>query len=72
MKRILSVAALAVLMSAPIASTAAQAVEIEVAYPYSNSFDITFEKIMESFKKDHPEIEVKFRATYEQIGRAHV
>jgi multiple sugar transport system substrate-binding protein len=65
MKRILSVAALAALMSAPLVSPAAQAVEIEVAYPYSNSFDITFEKIMESFRKDHPEIDVRFRATYE-------
>ncbi len=41
------------------------AVEIEVAYPYSHLFDVTYEKIMIDFKKAHPDIDVKFRATYE-------
>lgn len=43
----------------------AMAVEIEVAYPYSHLFDVTYEKIMKEFSKQHPDIQVKFRATYE-------
>lgn len=43
----------------------AQAVEIEVAYPYSHLFDVTYEKIMKGFEADHPEIKVKFRAVYD-------
>jgi len=59
------------LVSAAVASVAlfassVNAVEIEVGYPYSHLFDVTFEKIMKDFKKDHPNIDVKFRATYEQ------
>ena len=60
MKRILSMAAGAVLMTSP-----ALAVDIEVAYSYSHLFDVTYEKIMQDFKKAHPDINVKFRATYE-------
>lgn len=60
-KRILAAVALA----AGMVSTSAQAVEIEVAYPYSHLFDVTFEKIMKDFKKKHPDIKVKFRATYD-------
>jgi len=60
MKRILSMAAGAVLMTSP-----ALAVDIEVGYPYSHLFDVTYEKIMKDFKKAHPDINVKFRATYE-------
>ena len=60
MKRIVAMAAAATLWAAP-----ASAVEIEVGYPYSHLFDVTYEKIMESFKQEHPEIDVKFRATYE-------
>ena len=60
MKRILAMTAAAILWAAP-----ASAVEIEVGYPYSHLFDVTYEKIMESFKQEHPEIDVKFRATYE-------
>lgn len=40
-------------------------VTIEFAYPYSHLFDVTYEKIMPKFKAQHPNIEVKFRATYE-------
>ncbi len=47
------------------ASLSAQAVEIEVAYPYSHLFDVTFEKIMQDFSEQHPDIKVKFRATYD-------
>lgn len=43
----------------------ASAVEIEVAYPYSHLFDVTYEKIMKDFSKKYPDIQVKFRATYE-------
>ncbi|WP_339856979.1 ABC transporter substrate-binding protein [uncultured Nisaea sp.] len=60
MKRLIAMAAAAAFYAAP-----ASAVEIEVGYPYSLSFDVTFEKIMETFRKEHPEIEVNFRATYE-------
>ena len=60
MKRIVAMAAAATMWAAP-----ASAVEIEVGYPYSHLFDVTYEKIMESFKTEHPEIDVKFRATYE-------
>jgi multiple sugar transport system substrate-binding protein len=40
-------------------------VEIEVAYAYSALFDVTMERMMPEFKKAHPDIDVKFRATYE-------
>ena len=61
MKRLAAIAVAAAALHA----VPAGAVEIEVGYPYSHLFDVTYEKIMESFKKEHPEIEVKFRATYE-------
>jgi len=65
MKRILSLAAAAVIYS-----TSAFAVEIEVGYPYSHLFDVTYEKIMKDFKQAHPDIDVKFRATYESYEDA--
>ncbi|MGF1476471.1 MAG: ABC transporter substrate-binding protein [Geminicoccaceae bacterium] len=43
----------------------AQETTIEVAYPYSGLFDVTYEAIMVEFEKAHPEINVEFRATYE-------
>jgi multiple sugar transport system substrate-binding protein len=46
-------------------TTSAQAVEIEVGYAYSALFDVTMERMMPEFKKAHPDLEVKFRATYE-------
>lgn len=65
MKRILSSLTLAAftVTAAPIMT--ANAVEIEVGYPYSHLFDVTFEKIMQDFSKAHPDIQVKFRAVYE-------
>lgn len=60
MKRLIALAAAALIGHSP-----AMAVEIEVAYPYSHLFDVTFEKIMQDFSKQHPDIQVKFRATYE-------
>jgi len=48
----------------------AQAVTIEVGYPYSSLFDVTFERMMPLFKAAHPDIEVKFRATYDDYEDA--
>lgn len=62
MKKLLSSLAIASLASF---SFTAKAVEIEVAYPYSHLFDVTYEKIMKDFSKAHPDITVKFRAVYE-------
>jgi len=53
-----------------IASSAAEAVTIEVGYPYSALFDVTFERIYPLFKKAHPDIDVKFRATYDNYEDA--
>ena len=43
---------------------------IEVAYPYSALFDVTFDRIMPMFNKLHPDITVKFRATYDNYEDA--
>ncbi|MEO0979015.1 MAG: ABC transporter substrate-binding protein, partial [Pseudomonadota bacterium] len=51
-----------------LAASAAQAedtITIEFAYPYSHLFDVTYEKILPKFKEQHPNIDVKIRATYE-------
>ena len=63
--QLLRKAAVATLFSTVAWAIPAQAVEIEVAYPYSHLFDVTYERTMEEFKKAHPDIDVKFRATYE-------
>ncbi|MEX0339822.1 MAG: ABC transporter substrate-binding protein [Arenibacterium sp.] len=47
------------------AAFAEDKVTIEFAYPYSHLFDVTYEAMMPAFKEAHPNIEVKFRATYE-------
>ncbi|MBO6802437.1 MAG: ABC transporter substrate-binding protein [Thalassospira sp.] len=55
-------------MVVALSATAAHAedkVTIEFAYPYSHLFDVTYEAMMPAFKEAHPNIEVKFRATYE-------
>lgn len=55
-------------MAMTLAATAVFAedtVTIEFAYPYSHLFDVTYEAMMPAFKEAHPNIEVKFRATYE-------
>ena len=52
------------------AASAAQAVTIEVGYPYSALFDVTFKRMMPLFKKAHPGIDVKFRATYDNYEDA--
>ena len=65
MKRLLSIFAAGMLTA-----TSAQAVEIEVGYPYAHLFDTPYTKIMANFKKDHPNITVKFRATYDDYEDA--
>ena len=59
--------ALATVLAGTLATSAAWAenVTIEVGYPYSSLFDVTFERIMPLFKEAHPDIDVKFRATYD-------
>ncbi len=59
--------ALAAVLSGTFAASAAWAenVTIEVGYPYSALFDVTFERIIPLFKEAHPDIDVKFRATYD-------
>ena len=59
--------ALATILAGALAAPVAWAenVTIEVGYPYSSLFDVTFERIMPLFKKAHPDIDVKFRATYD-------
>lgn len=55
-------------MVVALSATAAHAedkVTIEFAYPYSHLFDVTYEAMLPAFKEAHPNIEVKFRATYE-------
>ena len=69
MKRKHTFAAIAA-VGVAVAGTATNAVEIEVGYPYSALFDVTFERMMPEFKKAHPDIEVKFRATYENYEDA--
>lgn len=54
-----------VALTTAITFSQASAIEIEVAYPYSHLFDVTYEKIMKDFSKTYPDIQVKFRATYE-------
>jgi multiple sugar transport system substrate-binding protein len=55
---------------AAMATTQAHAVDIEVGYAYSATFDLTFEQIMQEFAKSHPDITVTFRATYENYEDA--
>ncbi len=56
--------AMALIVSAS-AVLAEDTVTIEFAYPYSHLFDVTYEAMMPGFKEAHPNIDVKFRATYE-------
>ncbi|MEM8650756.1 MAG: ABC transporter substrate-binding protein [Pseudomonadota bacterium] len=63
MKRILLATVFS--LGTAISAFAEDKVTIEFAYPYSHLFDVTYEKIMPKFQEAHPNIEVKFRATYE-------
>ena len=60
----LTATAMALALSAT-AVFAEDKVTIEFAYPYSHLFDVTYQAMMPAFNKAHPNIEVKFRATYE-------
>jgi len=66
-KMLIGILAAAVMSSNAVA---ADKVTIEVGYPYSHLFDVTFQKIMPGFNAAHPDIEVKFRATYENYEDA--
>ena len=66
--RVLLAAVAAIAISAT--SAMAGSVTIEVGYPYSALFDVTFQRIMPLFKKAHPDIDVKFRATYDNYEDA--
>ena len=63
MKKLRTLSAIA--SAASVLTSPAIAVEIEVGYAYSSLFDVTMERLIPEFKKAHPDIEVKFRATYE-------
>ena len=67
MKRTLTAISLALSGAAACipAAFAQDTVEIEVGYPYSALFDVTFDRIMPLFEAAHPDIQVTFRATYE-------
>ncbi|SEK23377.1 extracellular solute-binding protein [Pacificibacter marinus] len=62
--------AMALMLSAS-AAMADDKVTIEFAYPYSHLFDVTYENIMPLFHEAHPNIDVKFRATYENYEDAN-
>jgi multiple sugar transport system substrate-binding protein len=66
-KRAKNISILAVILVGLLALTspALGGVEIEVGYPYSSLFDVTFNRIYPLFQKAHPDIDVKFRATYD-------
>ena len=64
-----TVTAMALALSAT-AVFAEDQVTIEFAYPYSHLFDVTYEAMMPAFQAAHPNIEVKFRATYESYEDA--
>ncbi len=67
MKKLLTAIACTFIATSAIAD---DKVTIEFAYPYSHLFDVTYEKILPQFNKVHPNIEVKFRATYESYEDA--
>jgi len=67
MKKLLTTIACTFIATSAIAD---DKVTIEFAYPYSHLFDVTYEKILPQFNKAHPNIEVKFRATYESYEDA--
>jgi multiple sugar transport system substrate-binding protein len=62
----------AIVMAGALASSplAADPQTIEVGYPYSALFDVTFERIMPLFNAKHPDITVKFRASYDNYEDA--
>ncbi len=65
MKRYLCLAAFAACLAGP-----AQAVEIQVGYAYGSIFDETMRQIVEGFSAAHPDVEITFRASYENYEDA--
>lgn len=63
MKTFLTTAMVFGLMTAP--AMAEEKIVVEFGYPYSHLFDVTYEKILPKFYAENPNIEIKFRATYE-------
>ncbi len=63
MKALLTTAMVVGLMTAP--AMAEEKIVVEFGYPYSHLFDVTYEKILPKFYAENPNIEIKFRATYE-------
>ena len=51
-------------------ASVAKAVTIEVGYPYSALFDVTFQRMLPLFNEVYPDIEVKFRSTYDNYEDA--
>jgi multiple sugar transport system substrate-binding protein len=64
MKRLLAAAAL-IVAGFTSSVQAEDKVTIEFAYPYPHLFDVTYKSVMPKFKEMYPNIEVKFRASYE-------
>ena len=65
MKKTLISAAILMLANVSSASADNHKVVVEFGYPYPHLFDVTYEAMMPAFKAKHPDIEIKFRATYE-------
>ena len=63
MKRLLTTAAILAGLAAP--ALAEEKTVVTFGYPYSHLFDVTYEKILPKFYEANPDIEIKFRATYE-------
>lgn len=64
MKRTITLAA-AMVAGFAVTVQAEEKITVEFAYPYSHLFDVTYKAVMPKFKAAHPNIEIKFRATYE-------
>ena len=65
-KTLISAAILAVAsVSSAFAGSHSDKVVVEFGYPYPHLFDVTYEAMMPSSKEKHPNIEIKFLATYE-------
>ena len=68
--KIISVFSSVILAGVLATSVHAEPQTIEVGYPYSALFDVTFDRIMPLFNAQHPDITVKFRASYDNYEDA--
>lgn len=66
LRRVLAAAAVAVVPALGPAAPAAAATTIEVQYPLAFIFDDVFAKLKAAFAKEHPDIEVTYRAPYKE------